>query len=135
MSPDFTLNDFRKQLNQIARPGLLQKMLGRIPDMGELGKMLQGGDHEKEMRRLGGMIDSMTPNERSNPKLINNSRQQRIAKGSGTSPQEVKTLLREFDSMAMMMKGMVGGGTMRKFRNGESIDPPFTDENPFSDDE
>ncbi|PQO33978.1 signal recognition particle protein [Blastopirellula marina] len=125
----FTLDDFRKQLNQIARPGLMQKMLGLMPGMGELGKLLQGGDHEKEMRRLGGMIDSMTPDERANPKLIDNSRRQRIAKGSGVSPQEVNEMLKQFDSMATMMKGMAGGGMtgamdmMRKLRSGELMDP------------
>ncbi|QDU77275.1 Signal recognition particle protein [Bremerella volcania] len=125
----FTLDDFRKQLNQIARPGLMQKMLGLMPGMGEMTKMLQGGDHEKEMRRLGGMIDSMTPAERSDPKLIDNSRRQRIAKGSGVSPQEVNELIKQFDSMASLMKGMAGGGVggamdmMRKLRSGELMDP------------
>ncbi|PQO44450.1 signal recognition particle protein [Blastopirellula marina] len=125
----FTLDDFRKQLQQIARPGLMQKMLGLMPGMGELTKMMQGSDHEKEMRRLGGMIDSMTADERNNPKLIDNSRRQRIAKGSGVSPQEVNALLQQFDSMATMMKGMAGGGVggamdmMRKLRSGELMDP------------
>ncbi len=125
----FTLDDFRKQLNQIARPGLMQKMLGLMPGMGEMTKMLQGGDHEKEMRRLGGMIDSMTPAERNDPKLIDNSRRQRIAKGSGVSPQEVNELIKQFDSMASLMKGMAGGGMggamdmMRKLRSGELMDP------------
>ncbi|MFN3151118.1 signal recognition particle protein [Bremerella sp.] len=125
----FTLDDFRKQLNQIARPGLMQKMLGMMPGMGEMTKMLQGGDHEKEMRRLGGMIDSMTPAERNDPKLIDNSRRQRIAKGSGVSPQEVNELIKQFDSMASLMKGMAGGGVggamdmMRKLRSGELMDP------------
>ncbi|PQO27946.1 signal recognition particle protein [Blastopirellula marina] len=125
----FTLDDFRKQLNQIARPGLMQKMLGLMPGMGELTKMLQGGDHENEMRRLGGMIDSMTPAERNDPKLIDNSRRQRIAKGSGVSPQEVNELIKQFDSMASLMKGVAGGGVggamdmMRKLRTGELMDP------------
>jgi len=125
----FTLVDFRKQLGQIARPGLMQKMLGLMPGMGELNNMLQDGDHEKEMRRLGGMIDAMTPPERTDPKLIDNSRRQRIAKGAGVSPQEVNELLKQFDSMAAMMKGMAGGGMgsamdmMRKLRTGELMDP------------
>ncbi|MBI1246904.1 signal recognition particle protein [bacterium] len=125
----FTLDDFRKQINQIARPGLMTKMLGLMPGMGEINKMLQGGDHEQEMKRLGGIIDSMTQAERNDPKLIDNSRRQRIAKGSGVSPQEVNTLIQQFDSMATMMKGMAGGGMssamdmMRKLRSGELMDP------------
>ncbi len=125
----FTLDDFRKQLNQIARPGLMQKMLGLMPGMGEMTKMLQSGDHEGEMKRLGGMIDSMTPSERSNPKLIDNSRRQRIAKGAGVSPQEVNELIKQFDSMAALMKGVAGGGMggamdmIRKLRSGELMDP------------
>ncbi|MEW4451590.1 signal recognition particle protein [Bremerella sp. JC817] len=125
----FTLDDFRKQLDQIARPGLMTKMLGLMPGMGEMSKMLQGGDHEKEMKRLGGMIDSMTAAERNDPKVIDNSRRQRIAKGAGVSPQEVNELIKQFDSMASLMKGMAGGGMssamdmMRKLRSGELMDP------------
>ena len=125
----FTLDDFRKQLNQIARPGLMQKMLGLMPGMGDITKLLQNGDHEQDMKRLGGMIDSMTPAERKNPSLIDNSRRQRIAKGAGVSPQEVNALIKQFDSMASLMKGMVGGGMggamdmMRKLKSGELMDP------------
>jgi len=125
----FTLDDFRKQLQQIAKPGLVQKMMGLMPGMGEMTKMLQNDDHEKEMRRLGGMIDSMTADEKSNPKLIDSSRRGRIAKGSGVSPQEVSELIKQFDSMASLMKGMAGGGVggamdmMRKLRSGELVDP------------
>lgn len=125
----FTLDDFRKQLNQIARPGLMQKMLGLMPGMGDITKLLQNGDHEQDMKRLGGMIDSMTPAERHNPRLIDNSRRQRIAKGAGVSPQEVNELIKQFDSMASLMKGMAGGGMggamdmMRKLKSGELMDP------------
>ena len=125
----FTLDDFRKQLNQIARPGLMQKMLGLMPGMGDITKLLQNGDHEQDMKRLGGMSDSMTPAERHNPKLIDNSRRQRIAKGAGVSPQEVNELIKQFDSMASLMKGMAGGGMggamdmMRKLKSGELMDP------------
>lgn len=125
----FNLDDFRKQLDQIARPGLMQKMMGLMPGMGELTKMLGNSDHEGEMRRLGGMIDSMTPDERNNPKLIDNSRRQRIAKGAGVAPQQVNELLKQFDAMASMMKGMAGGGAggamemMKKIQSGEMFDP------------
>jgi signal recognition particle subunit SRP54 len=125
----FNLDDFRKQLDQIARPGLMQKMMGLMPGMGELTKMLGDSDHEGEMRRLGGMIDSMTADERNNPKLIDNSRRQRIAKGAGVAPQQVNELLKQFDAMASMMKGMAGGGPggamemMKKIRSGEMFDP------------
>ena len=71
---EFTLEDFRKQLAQIARPGLMQKMMTLMPGMGELGKMMDQVDAEQDMKRLFGIIDSMTPEERRNPKLIDASR-------------------------------------------------------------
>jgi len=87
----FTFDDMKKQLELIARPGLMQKMLKLIPSLEEaMGS---------EVRRMIGIIDAMTPEERRNPKLIDNSRRKRIARGSGIPPQDVDSLLRQHDMM------------------------------------
>ena len=100
---EFTLDDFRNQLSQIARPGMLQKFMGLMPGMGEMNKMLNDVDADGDMKRLFGMIDSMTPAEKRNPNLIDISRRQRIAAGSGVQPQEVNELVKQFDAMASIM--------------------------------
>jgi len=141
MAFTFTLDDFRKQLEKIARPSLLERMLGLLPGMGEMAQQLQSGEHQREMRRLGGIIDSMTPVERIAPYLIDTSRRQRIAQGAGVSPQEVNELIRQFDSMATLMKGMAEGGMegamdrMRKLRRGEPVDDGDDDDEPWDDDD
>ncbi|MEZ6117984.1 MAG: signal recognition particle protein [Pirellulaceae bacterium] len=106
----FTLEDFRKQLAQIAKPGLMQKMVGLMPGMGELKGMMDQVDAEKDIKRLFGIIDSMTPEERRNPKVIDQSRRQRIAKGAGVQHNEVNELIKQFDAMASIMKNMAGQG-------------------------
>ena len=107
---EFTLDDFRKQLSQMAKPGLMQKMMGLMPGMGELNKMMGDVDLEKDTKRLFGIIDSMTPAERRNPNIIDSSRRQRIAAGSGTQHSEVNDLIKQFDGMASIMKNMSGKG-------------------------
>ena len=126
---EFTLDDFRAQLSQLARPGLIQKFLALMPGMGEFSKMLQGVDAEKDMRRLFGIIDAMTPAERNNPKLIDLSRRHRIAAGSGVQPQEVGDLVKQFDAMASIMKDMAGKGAadrmkmVRQLQEGGMLSP------------
>lgn len=141
MAYSFTLNDFRKQLEQIARPSLLKRMLGLMPGMGQMTKTLQNGEHQREMRRLGGMIDAMTPVERSDPKSIDLGRRLRIAKGSGVSPREVIDLIKQFERMATLMKKMAEGGKrdaiekMRELRRGELVDDWEDDDDPWDDDD
>lgn len=126
---EFTLEDFRAQLAQLAKPGLMQKFLGLMPGMGEMNKMMQDVDATKDMKRLFGIIDSMTRNERRNPKLIDLSRRQRIAAGAGVQPQEVNDLVKQFDGMASIMKQMAGKGMgdrvnmMRNLQQGGMLDP------------
>jgi signal recognition particle subunit SRP54 len=126
---EFTLDDFRKQLSQLAKPGLMQKMMGLMPGMGELNKMMGDVDMESDTRRLFGIIDSMTPTERRNPKSIDASRRQRIAAGSGTQHTEVNDLIKQFDGMASIMKSMSGKGMgdrmkmMQDLQNGGMLDP------------
>jgi signal recognition particle subunit SRP54 len=127
----FTLDDFRKQLNQIKRLGPLQKVMSLIPGMGQINKMMDemGEDHEGGMRRLGGIIDSMTPDERRNPKLIDPSRRRRIAAGSGVEPHEINELVKQFDGMAAIMKQMAGKGirdrmkAVRELQQGGLMNP------------
>jgi signal recognition particle subunit SRP54 len=108
---EFTLDDFRKQMLQVRRLGPLQNILGMIPGMGNLKNMMEGVEAEGGMRRLVGIIDSMTPAERRNPsKNIDASRRRRIAVGSGVEPHEVNDLVKQFDGMADMMKKMSGLG-------------------------
>lgn len=105
---EFTMEDFRKQLAQIAQPGLMQKMMGLMPGMGDLTKAM-GDVDENDMKQVFGIIDSMTPEERRNPtKTIDQSRRQRIAAGAGVEPAAVNGLVKQFDGMAQMMKSMAG---------------------------
>jgi len=117
----FDLEDFRNQLQQVKKLGSLESIMGMIPGMGKMMKQMEGMQPpEKEMMRIEAIINSMTPKERANHSLINGSRRLRIAKGSGTSVQEVNQLLKRFvDAQRMvqqlqkmgpmgMMKGMKG---------------------------
>lgn len=107
---EFTLDDFKKQLKQILQPGLMSKMLGLLPGMGEMTKLMQNEDAEGGAKRLVGIIDGMTPQERRNPKIIDPSRRNRIATGSGVPVQEVNALIKQYDTMAPIMKAMAGKG-------------------------
>ncbi len=126
---EFTLDDFRNQLSQLAKPGLMQKFLGLMPGMGELNKLMDESEAAEGMRRMFGIIDSMTKAERHNPKMIDASRRQRIAMGSGVAAQEVNDLVKQFDGMASIMKSMAGKGVgdrmkmVRQLQEGGMLDP------------
>ena len=107
---EFTLDDFKVQLEKMAKPGLMQKMMGLMPGMGELQKMLEGEDTEGGMRQTVGIINAMTKEERRNPKIIDPSRRNRIAKGAGVQPQDVNQLVKQYDMMSPIMKAMAGKG-------------------------
>jgi signal recognition particle subunit SRP54 len=114
---EFTLEDFRRQLSQIGRLGPLQKVMGLIPGMGALKDMMGDVDHEQDMKRLFGIIDSMTPAERRNPtKTIDQSRRRRIAAGAGVQPNEVNELVKQFDAMSQIMTSMAGKGMRERMR-------------------
>jgi signal recognition particle subunit SRP54 len=114
---EFTLDDFKKMLLQTRRLGPLGKVLGMIPGMGGMQEMLGGADLEKDMNRLFGIVDSMTPEERRNPsRLVDTSRRRRIASGAGVEPHEVSDLVKQFDGMAAMMKGMAGMGMRERMQ-------------------
>ncbi|MFO0916356.1 MAG: signal recognition particle protein [Pirellulales bacterium] len=126
---EFSLDDFRSQLEQFRRPGLMQKMMGLIPGMGELRKLMSDSDTSQGMKQLIGVIDSMTPQERRNPKVIDPSRRRRIAQGAGVAPNVVNELVRQFEGMASLVKGMAGQDMgsrmkmMQEMQRGQMIDP------------
>lgn len=103
---DFTLDDFKQQMEKIAKPGLMMKMLSLMPGGDQLKDVMGNVDSQKEARRFIGMVNSMTPQERRNPKVIDPSRRARIAKGAGVQPQEVNALVKQYDAMKMMVTGM-----------------------------
>ena len=111
MDGEISLDDFRQHLRTFLQPGLMMKMLGMIPGMGGMMDALKGTDAETDMRRMIGIIDSMTLAERRNPKSVEVSRRTRIAKGAGVQPQEVSAMLKQFDTMMPMLKMMAGKGT------------------------
>ncbi len=114
---EFTLDDFKKQLGQISKLGPIKKIMSMIPGMGGLSKMLGDQNPDLDMKRLVGIIDSMTPDERRNPrKTVDQSRRRRIAKGAGVEPHEVNELVKQFDGMAGMMKEMAAMPMMQRMK-------------------
>jgi signal recognition particle subunit SRP54 len=111
MSGKFTFEDFLKQMQMLKKMGPLSGLLGMIPGM---GKQLQGAQIDDRMLgRVEAMVTSMTARERQNPKLLQNqSRVRRIARGSGTTPQDVQKLIKQFNEMQKMMRQMGKGGGM-----------------------
>ncbi|MFC7358496.1 signal recognition particle protein [Jejudonia soesokkakensis] len=104
----FGFDDFIKQIQQVKKMGSMKDLVGMIPGA---GKALKGVDIDDDaFKGIEAIIHSMTPEERSTPSVINGSRKKRIAKGSGTSVQEVNQLLKQFNQMSKMMKMMQGGG-------------------------
>ena len=106
---EFTLEDFRDQLLQVKKMGSLDQVLAMLPGVGQL-KNVDTERGEQEMKRLLAIISSMTPRERRDPAVLNGSRRKRIAKGSGTSVEDVNRLLKQFVQARKMMKSFAGGG-------------------------
>jgi len=100
----FTLEDFRDQLHQVRSLGPMDQMLGMLPKIGIFKDAAKANVDEKELIHIEAIIDSMTPQERRNHEIINGRRRKRIAKGSGTSVQEVNQLLKQYFQMRKMMK-------------------------------
>ena len=119
---EFTLDDFKKMLQQTRRLGPLGKVLGMIPGMGQLKELVGDADLDKDMGRLFGIIDSMTPQERRSPnKVIDQQRRRRIATGAGVELQEVSDLVKQFDGMSAMMKGMAGMGMRERVQQMQAM--------------
>jgi signal recognition particle subunit SRP54 len=108
---DFTLDDFLKQMQQLRKLGSMSKIMGMLPGMGQFRDQLENFD-EREIDRIQAIIQSMTPAERDNPKLIDGSRRARIAKGSGRQVSDVNQLVDRFFEARKMMQQMMRGGGM-----------------------
>lgn len=100
---EFTLNDFRKQFEQIAKMGM-KDMISRMPGMSEM--IPEGEDPEVALKRVQGMIDAMTKKEKADPDIIDTPRRRRIAKGAGVEPHEVNQFLKQFEQVRALMKQM-----------------------------
>jgi signal recognition particle subunit SRP54 len=113
---EFTLEDFRDQLKTIRRMGPLESIIGMIPGMGNIKALAENKPDEKQLARVEAIINSMTVEERRKQHIINGSRRKRIARGSGTSVEDVNRLLKQFVQMQKMLKqlggmtGLTGGG-------------------------
>ncbi len=105
----FTLEDFLKQMQQLKNMGSIKKMIGMLPGAGQMRQQLDQFD-EREIVRTEAIIQSMTPGERRNPKLLNGSRRLRIAKGSGMTVTDVNQLMTRFEQASKMMKTVAKGG-------------------------
>jgi signal recognition particle subunit SRP54 len=101
---DFTLDDFRKQFEQLKKMGPMKEIMASMPGMGDL--IPEGEDPEDAIRRIQGMIDSMTKAERANPDVIDIGRRRRIAAGSGVEPHDIKQFLGQFDQVRDLMRKM-----------------------------
>ena len=106
---EFTLDDFLEQMQQVRKMGSLTKMLGMLPGMGQFRDQLENFD-EREIDRIQAIIQSMTPQERANPKMIDGSRRARIAKGAGRAVADVNQLVDRFFEARKMMQQMARGG-------------------------
>ena len=120
---EFTLEDFKEQLQQVKKMGPLEDLLGMIPGMGKQLKGMPGEIDEKEFGKIEAIINSMTPAERKNTDLINGSRKKRIARGSGTRVQDVNRLIKQFDDSRKLMKQFADAG--RKGKKGIPFKMPF----------
>ncbi|UTX51886.1 signal recognition particle protein [Leucobacter aridicollis] len=105
----FTLDDFLGQMQQLRGAGSIKKMMGMLPGMGKMKDQLDNFD-EREIVRTEAIIQSMTMEERQNPKILNGSRRLRIAKGSGMTVTDVNSLVQRFEQAAKMMKTVARGG-------------------------
>jgi signal recognition particle subunit SRP54 len=101
---DFNLDDFRQQFQMMAKMGGMKDMMSRMPGMSEM--IPEGEDPEVAIKRIQGMIDSMTKEERRNPDIIDIPRRRRIAAGSGTEPHEIKQFINQFDQVRTLMRQM-----------------------------
>ena len=113
---EFTLEDLRDQLRQVKKLGSLKSVLGMLPKMGPLKGLGDVGEaDEKRLAHTEAIINAMTLEERRTPGLLNASRKKRVARGSGTSVQEINQLIKQYLQMKRMMKGVKSGWMKRAF--------------------
>jgi signal recognition particle subunit SRP54 len=119
LDDDFTLADFRDQMKQLRKLGPLESILGMMPQLGPLKDLKNVKVDDNEISRIVAIVDSMTAKERANHMIINGARRRRIAKGSGTSVQEVNNLLKQYAQTRKMMKSITGGAGLLGKRLGK----------------
>jgi signal recognition particle subunit SRP54 len=120
----FDLNDFRDQIVQLRKMGGIQSLLEKMPaQLAQMASQLPAGSDDKMIRRIQGIIDSMTPEERAHPEIIKAKRKQRIAAGAGVTVQEVNRLLKQFDQTQRLMKQLGKGGLTKMVRGLGSLMP------------
>ena len=122
-SGDFTLDDFKNMMEKVAKPGLMGKMMGLMPGMGQFKEMMDSEEAAGGIRQTIGAINSMTMEERRNPKLIDAHRRTRIAKGAGVQSPVITQLVKQFEMMKPLMQGMMGqgaGGRMKMMQQMQS---------------
>jgi len=119
----FTFNDFLKQIKQIKKMGNIKDLLGMIPGVGKAVRNMDIDDDA--FKGIESMIFSMTEQERNDPKIINHSRRQRIASGSGSKIEDVNKLIKQFSQMGKMMKMMKSGGFDNMIKNSGGLPPNF----------
>ncbi len=113
----FDLNDFKAQMQQMRNMGGMESLMDKLPaQMSQMAGKIDPATGEKSMRRIEGIINAMTPLERTKPELIKASRKRRIAMGSGVQVQEVNRMLNQFEDMQKMMKMMAKGGMAKMMR-------------------
>ncbi|MGC7404970.1 signal recognition particle protein [Pandoraea pneumonica] len=121
---DFDLNDFKAQIGQMKNMGGLSSLMDKLPAQFQAAASQTNMDQaEKQVRRMEGIINSMTPAERAKPELIKASRKRRIAAGAGVQVQEVNRMLNQYDQMRTMMKKLKGGGMMKMMRSMKGMMP------------
>ncbi len=113
---DFTLEDFRDQLRQLRKLGPLESLLSMLPSVGPFKGLQDAQVDPKELVRIEAIISSMTFKERLNHQIINGSRRRRIARGSGTTVQEVNQLLKQYAEVRKMMKSFTAGGMKKRLQ-------------------
>lgn len=120
----FDLNDFKAQISQMKNMGGLSKLMDKLPaQMQQAANGANMDNAEKQVKRMEGIINAMTPLERAKPDLIKASRKRRIAIGAGVQVQEVNRMLKQFDQMQAMMKKFKGGGMMKLMRSMKGMMP------------
>jgi len=108
LEASFDLADFLEQLRMIKKMGPLEGIVGMLPKIPGVGKISEDQIDEGALTRTEAIIQSMTPGERAKPQIINGSRRERIARGSGTKPQDVSQVVKQFDMMRKMMRQTIG---------------------------
>jgi signal recognition particle subunit SRP54 len=117
----FDLNDFRQQIVQMKKMGSVKELLGKIPGLSQMSADLDSIDADGEVKRIQGIIDSMTPDERKNPHQIDISRRRRIAAGAGVDPSDISSLVKQYDAMAALVKQMAQMTMLDKIRAMSSL--------------